>query len=93
MGTNLLRVHSICIAPPQWCITLNFKTLIQKFCVKKFCQRLLDRNSSFEALLNKKLYDKLIKGIPKHLKIEEDSVRVYKFKGEGDVKVWGIWDN
>lgn len=46
------------------------------------------QRSVFEGELSKKKYEKLICGIDKYIK-EEDNVRVYKINGNGSVKVWG----
>lgn len=49
------------------------------------------QRSSFEAVINKKLYEKILQGIPKLIK-EDDNVRVYKLLGQGNVKIYGNTD-
>ena len=47
------------------------------------------QKSSFEALVDKKLLDKLEKEIPKAINPEEDSVRIYRMTGYGEVIFFG----
>ena len=47
------------------------------------------QKSSFEALVDKKLLDKLEKEIPKAINPEEDSVRIYRMTGYGEVILFG----
>lgn len=44
----------------------------------------------FEAYLRTGLYDRIIKEIPKHIDKKEDSVRVYRMIGAGEVTLFGI---
>ena len=46
------------------------------------------QRSSFEAILDKKVYNKLIKGIPPII-TKEDNVKLYKLSGSCEVKSWG----
>lgn len=59
----------------------------------KFAKMLLGygfrvQKSAFEALLPAKKYEKLIYEIPHYIGAE-DSVRLYKIKGKGQVVSWG----
>lgn len=47
------------------------------------------QKSSFEALVDKKLLDKLEREIPKAINPEEDSVRIYRMTGYGEVILFG----
>ena len=47
------------------------------------------QKSAFEAKLSKKQYDKLIREVPKYCE-PEDSIRVYKIIGKGQVVSWGL---
>lgn len=47
------------------------------------------QKSSFEALVDKKLLEKLEKEIPKAINPEEDSVRIYRMTGYGEVILFG----
>lgn len=47
------------------------------------------QKSAFEAMLPKKKYDKLLCEIPAFI-TDEDSVRVYRIRGRGQVSVWGV---
>lgn len=47
------------------------------------------QKSAFEALLARTKYDKLVREIPGLICAEEDSVRLYKIKGKGQVLNWG----
>ena len=47
------------------------------------------QKSSFEALVDKKLLEKLEKEIPKLIDSAEDSVRVYRMTGYGEVFLFG----
>ena len=47
------------------------------------------QKSSFEALLDKKLLEKLEKEIPKRIDSDEDSVRIYRMTGYGEVILFG----
>lgn len=49
------------------------------------------QRSSFEAVISKKLYEKILQGIPELIK-EDDNVRVYKLLGQGNVKIYGNTD-
>lgn len=46
------------------------------------------QRSAFEAIIDKKTYNKLIKGIPKLISTE-DNVKAYKLIGSGEVMSWG----
>ncbi len=46
------------------------------------------QKSCYEAKLSKKAYDKLMSGIGKYAD-EEDSIRIYKIIGNGQVTVYG----
>lgn len=48
------------------------------------------QKSAFEALINEKLYEKLLREIPKFVDVTEDSVRIYKIYGYGEVRSYGI---
>ena len=50
------------------------------------------QKSAFEAKLSKRKYEKLIREIPKFCDRTEDSIRVYKIIGKGQIKSWGIGD-
>lgn len=47
------------------------------------------QKSSFEALVDKKLLEKLEKEIPKLIDSDEDSVRIYRMTGYGEVILFG----
>lgn len=47
------------------------------------------QKSAFEALVAENLYRKLLGEIPGMIDKEEDSVRVYKFRGYGEVNLFG----
>lgn len=47
------------------------------------------QKSAFEAMISEKLYDKLLNVIPKYVDKEEDTVRVYKIYGYGQVVSYG----
>lgn len=47
------------------------------------------QKSAFEARISRKSYEKLIREIPAFV-TEEDSVRVYKIIGNGQVTSWGM---
>lgn len=46
------------------------------------------QKSAFEAWLTKKKYNKLVSLIPDYCD-QEDSIRIYKIIGKGQVKSWG----
>lgn len=46
------------------------------------------QKSAFEAHLRKNKFDKLVKGIPKRIGTQ-DSVRIYKINGKGQIISWG----
>lgn len=48
------------------------------------------QKSAFEAIISEKLYKKLITEIPKLISAKEDSVRVYKIFGYGEVNMFGV---
>lgn len=47
------------------------------------------QKSCFEAKITRKKYQKLLRGIPRHINSKEDSVRVYKLTGKHQVTTWG----
>ncbi len=47
------------------------------------------QKSAFEALVAENLYRKLLSEIPGMIDKEEDSVRIYKFRGYGEVNLFG----
>ena len=47
------------------------------------------QKSSFEDLVDKKLLEKLEREIPKAINPEEDSVRIYRMTGYGEVILFG----
>lgn len=48
------------------------------------------QKSAFEALIDERLFLKLQVEIPKLIDSEEDSVRIYRMTGYGEVKLFGI---
>lgn len=48
------------------------------------------QKSAFEAVIQKKLYQKLLVEIPRYIQEEEDSVRVYRINGYGEVSLFGV---
>lgn len=46
------------------------------------------QKSAFEAILNKKLYEKLLREITYYIDTD-DNVRVYKINGHGEIKTFG----
>ena len=48
------------------------------------------QKSAFEAHLPKKKYEKLLREIVKFCNLKEDSIRVYKIIGKGQVNTWGV---
>lgn len=47
------------------------------------------QKSAFEALIDESLFVKLQRTIPKLIKEDEDSVRIYRMTGYGEVKLFG----
>lgn len=47
------------------------------------------QKSAFEAVIPKKKYEKLLREIPAYV-AKEDSVRVYRISGRGQVSAWGM---
>ena len=47
------------------------------------------QKSAFEAVIKESLYQKLIKEIPQYIDPEEDSVRVYRITGYGELQLFG----
>jgi CRISPR-associated protein Cas2 len=47
------------------------------------------QKSAFELYLSPKKYIKLLKNISKYINTEEDSVRLYRLKGDGKIIMWG----
>lgn len=50
------------------------------------------QKSAFEALIEENLFTKLQKEIPSLIDPEEDSVRIYRMTGYGEVKLFGVND-
>ncbi|EOS81373.1 CRISPR-associated endoribonuclease cas2 [Dorea sp. 5-2] len=48
------------------------------------------QKSAFEAMIPIRLYNDLLKEIPKLIHSEEDSVRVYRILGQGEVSLFGV---
>lgn len=48
------------------------------------------QKSAFEAMISMRLYKDLLKEIPKLICSEEDSVRVYRIVGQGEVSLFGV---
>lgn len=46
------------------------------------------QKSAFEAKISRKKYDKLLREIPAYV-TQEDSIRVYKITGTGQISSWG----
>lgn len=47
------------------------------------------QKSAFEAIIKESLYRKMIKEIPSYIDPKEDSVRVYRITGYGELKMFG----
>ncbi len=50
------------------------------------------QKSAFEALIDEALFVKLQREIPKLIKEDEDSVRLYRMTGYGEIKLFGVND-
>ena len=50
------------------------------------------QKSAFEAMVSEGLYQKLLREIPQIISPGEDSVRIYKITGKGEVKLFGVND-
>lgn len=50
------------------------------------------QKSAFEAMISEKIYKKLLCEVPKLIDPEEDSVRIYRITGYGEVSLFGIND-
>ena len=50
------------------------------------------QKSAFEALIEENLFQKLRKEIPKLIESTEDSVRIYRMTGYGEVNLFGVND-
>lgn len=48
------------------------------------------QKSAFEAMILEKLYQKLLEEIPRLIDKEEDSVRLYRITGQGEVRLFGV---
>ncbi|MCI9102406.1 MAG: CRISPR-associated endonuclease Cas2 [Lachnospiraceae bacterium] len=48
------------------------------------------QKSAFEAMVPEKLYKKLLEEIPRLISEEEDSVRLYRISGQGEVSLFGV---
>ena len=47
------------------------------------------QKSAFEAIIDEKLFNQLLKEIPTLINPDEDTVRVYKIRGIGEVRLFG----
>ncbi len=47
------------------------------------------QKSAFEMMISKTKYNKLLKELPAFVS-EEDSIRLYKIMGKGQMKAWGL---
>ena len=47
------------------------------------------QKSAFEMMITKEKYNKLIRELPAYVEEGEDSVRLYKILGKGQMKAWG----
>lgn len=47
------------------------------------------QKSCFEAFVTERLYEKLLREIPGLINLEEDSIRVYRMIGSGEVSLFG----
>ena len=47
------------------------------------------QKSAFEMMITKERYKKLIKERPTYIEEGEDSIRLYKILGKGQMKAWG----
>lgn len=48
------------------------------------------QKSAFEAMISDKLYRKLLEIVPRIIAKKEDSVRIYKIRGTGEVQLFGV---
>lgn len=48
------------------------------------------QKSAFEAMISDKLYRKLLEIVPRIIDKKEDSVRIYKIRGTGEVQLFGV---
>ena len=48
------------------------------------------QKSAFEAMITENLYKKLMEEIPRLIDQNIDTVRVYKIRGSGEVKLFGV---
>lgn len=48
------------------------------------------QKSAFEAMISEKLYQQLLDEIPRQINPKEDSVRIYKLIGHGQVSLFGV---
>ena len=48
------------------------------------------QKSCFEAYLSEALYKKILGEIPRYIDVSEDSVRVYRMIGSGEVSLFGV---
>ena len=51
------------------------------------------QKSAFEAMISEKLCRQLLSEIPKYIDKREDSVRVYRIFGHGEVTLFGVNDS
>lgn len=47
------------------------------------------QKSAFEMMVTKEKYNKLIRELPAYVEEGEDSIRLYKILGKGQMKAWG----
>lgn len=50
------------------------------------------QKSAFEALIDERLFEKMKLQIPKLINAKEDSVRIYRMTGYGEVNLFGVND-
>lgn len=50
------------------------------------------QKSAFEATISKKKYEQLLREVPAFIS-REDSIRIYRISGRGQVTAWGIENN
>ena len=48
------------------------------------------QKSAFEAMIKPSLYSKLVEELPKLIDEKEDSVRIYRIVGSGEVTMFGV---
>ncbi len=50
------------------------------------------QKSAFEAIVSRKKYEQLLREVPAFIS-REDSIRIYRISGKGQVTAWGIENN